>query len=277
MDRFLMVGRQHLYLSLEEAKNSSILRPFAEKLEGLRSASGGYSEAFLRELGAGEVESLDYSGYEGATLLHDLNQPVPMEWEQGYDLILDGGSLEHVFQYPTALASCMRMVKRGGHFVTIAPSNNFSGHGLYQFSAELFFRVFSRENGFSLPLVALAEARSGGRIYRIDDPAKLRHRVLFGGKGPLILLVVARRDEICPLFTNSPVQSDYADFWRSGAGSQESPKRRLATLRSFLPFSLLQRYDLWRIERRRRREASRGVHQVNSLAEAFHDVKDLHV
>ena len=267
-----MVGRQHLYLSREEADANVVLRPFSEMLDALRSTSGGYSESFLHELGAKEIVSLDYSDYEGATLLHDLNQPVPMEWEQGYDLILDGGSLEHVFQYPTALASCMRMVKRGGHFVSVTPSNNFSGHGLYQFSAELFFRVFSRENGFSLPLVALAEARSGGRIYRIEDPAKLRHRVLFGGKGPLVLLVVARRDEICPLFTNSPVQSDYADVWRSGAGSHESPKRRLATLRRFLPFSLLQRYDLWRIERCGRREASRGVHPVNSVAEAFHDV-----
>jgi len=272
MGRFLMIGRQHLYLSREEAASSPTLRPFAETLETLRNESGGYSEAFLRELGAREVASLDYSDYEGATLIHDLNQPVPREWEEQYDMILDGGSLEHVFQYPTALASGMRMVKKGGHFVTVTPSNSFSGHGFYQFSAELFFRVFSRENGFSLPLLAVAEMRRGGRIYRVDDPASLRRRVLFGGKGPLLLFAVARRNEICPLFDASPAQSDYTQVWQDGAASHGNQKGRLAMFRRFLPNFLLHRYDHWRLERRLRREAFLGVHPVHSVGEAFHDV-----
>lgn len=267
-----MIGRQHLYLTREEASSCPTLRPFAETLETLRNESGGYSEAFLRELGAREVASLDYSEYEGATLLHDLNQPVPQEWDEQYDMILDGGSLEHVFQFPTALASCMRMVKKGGHFVTITPSNNFSGHGFYQFSAELFFRVFSRENGFSLPLVAFAEARRGGKIYRVDDPAKLRRRVLFGGRGPLLLLVVARREEICPIFARSLAQSGYAQVWQDGVASHGNQKRRLAMFRKFLPNFLLHRYDHWRLERRLRREAFLDVHPVHSVGEAFHDL-----
>lgn len=264
-----MIGRQHLYLSREEAASSPTLRPFAETLETLRNESGGYSEAFLRELGAREVASLDYSDYEGATLLHDLNQPVPQEWDEQYDMILDGGSLEHVFQFPTALASCMRMLKKGGHFVTVTPSNNYSGHGFYQFSAELFFRVFSRENGFSLPLVAFAEARRGGKLYRVDDPAKLRRRVLFGGRGPLLLLVVARRDEICPIFETLPAQSSYAQVWQNGACKNDNRKGSLAFFRRFLPTFLLHHYDHWRIEWRWRQEAQTGVSRLNSVNEAY--------
>lgn len=266
-----MVGRQHLYLSNEDVRKSTILGHLGDKIDLLRSDSGGYSEAFLRELGAREVDSLDYSDYEGATRVHDLNHPVPKDWEETYDVILDGGSLEHVFQFPTALASCLRMVKLGGHFVTATPTNNFSGHGFYQFSAELFFRAFSRENGFSLPLVAFAEMRRGGRIFRVDDPADLRRRVLFRGKGPLILLVVARREEICPLFTKSPGQSDYAQVWQTQVPTRAAEQRRFQKLRDLLPVGLMNRYDHWRIQQRRQREVLLGVHRVKTLTEAFRD------
>jgi hypothetical protein len=37
-----------------------------------------YSDAFLREaLGAESLDIMDISAYEGATILHDLNRPVP--------------------------------------------------------------------------------------------------------------------------------------------------------------------------------------------------------
>jgi hypothetical protein len=271
MERFLMLGRQHLYLTSEEAKASAILRPFSKDLDALRRNSGGYGESFLGALGMKHIDSLDYSDYEGATVVHNLNEPVPASWEERHDLVFDGGSLEHVFQFPIALESCMRMVKQGGHFVSITTSNNYNGHGFYQFSAELFFRVFSRENGFSLTLAAFAESRRGGRLYRVDDPAERRHRILFQGKGPMLILLVARRDEIRPLFTGSPAQSDYAQVWQSGGHSGETPKRRWALLRRTLPASFLSCYDRWRIARHSRREALRGIHPVSSVAEAFRE------
>jgi hypothetical protein len=269
MDRILMVGRQHLYLSRQEAEEVGVLRPFADEIEDLKNASNGFSESFLRRLGASDVESLDYSDYEGATLVHDLNQPIPGDWEAQYDMVVDGGSLEHVFQYPTALESCLKMVKSGGYFVTATPANNYSGHGFYQFSAELFFRVLARENGFSLPLVAFAEVRRGGRIYRVEDPAKLGSRVLFGGKGPMMLLVAARREEVRPLFVRSPAQSDYVRVWESSGGQEGSSKRRFSGIRRWLPSFIVRSYDHWRIEKRWEREALRGVHSVNSVRDAF--------
>lgn len=269
MERLLMVGRQHLYLSREEACESTILRPLAKAIEDLKSASSGFSESFLRSLGAQEVESLDYSDYEGATLVHDLNQPIPEEWEQRYDIVIDGGSLEHVFRYPTALESCLRMIRPGGHFVAATPSNNFSGHGFYQISAELFFRVFTRENGFSLPWVAFAETRRGGKVYQVEDPAKVGRRVLFGGTGPMMLLVVACREEVRPLFSQTPAQSDYARVWEASGAGPEALRRRFSRLRSLLPPSLLRSYDLWRIKRRWEHEALLGVHPVNSVNDAI--------
>jgi hypothetical protein len=225
MERFLMLGRQHLYLTSEEAKASAILRPFSKDLDALRRNSGGYGESFLGALGMKHIDSLDYSDYEGATVVHNLNEPVPASWEERHDLVFDGGSLEHVFQFPIALESCMRMVKQGGHFVSITTSNNYNGHGFYQFSAELFFRVFSRENGFSLTLAAFAESRRGGRLYRVDDPAERRHRILFQGKGPMLILLVARRalSSLVPRLKATTLRSGRAEVIRAKLPNDVGP------------------------------------------------------
>ena len=64
-------------------------------------------------------------------------------------MVVDGGTLEHVFDYPTALRNAMRMVRVGGHLILNAPVNNFPGHGFYQISPELFFRCFHDNSAFA--------------------------------------------------------------------------------------------------------------------------------
>src|SRR6266852_35042 len=49
-------------------------------LRAMRSA--GYSEAFLRRLGARETISVDASAYEGASLVHDMNQPIGEDFKR---------------------------------------------------------------------------------------------------------------------------------------------------------------------------------------------------
>jgi hypothetical protein len=39
--------------------------------------NNGYCEPLLEFMGAKEVKALDVSNYEGAQLIHDLNQPLP--------------------------------------------------------------------------------------------------------------------------------------------------------------------------------------------------------
>src|SRR2546426_934602 len=101
-----------------------------------------YADEFLRLIGAKEIVSVDRSDFEGATLLHDLNEPFPDEERGRFNLVFDGGTLEHIFNYPAALRHCLELVGTGGHFITIAPAHNMMGHGFYQISPELFFRVF---------------------------------------------------------------------------------------------------------------------------------------
>src|SRR5437762_12288642 len=97
------------------------------KIQQIFERTGGYAEEFLKYLGAKTVHSLDNSDYEGATHVHDMNKPIPGHLKAQYSVVLDGGSLEHIFNFPVAIQNCMEMVQVGGHYLGITPTNNFVG------------------------------------------------------------------------------------------------------------------------------------------------------
>ncbi|MGD0883696.1 MAG: hypothetical protein ABSA46_02260 [Thermodesulfovibrionales bacterium] len=176
----------------------------------------GYSEAFLERCGAEEIVSFDNSDYEGASVVHDMNLPLPGEYEQAFDCVIDSGSLEHIFNFPVAIHNCMKMVRVGGHFLSMAPCNNFMGHGFYQFSPELFFGVLSEENGFVIERMLIFECRLDSQWYTVAKPARLGGRVELLNSRRTYLLVQARRKKITLLNTIAPQQSDYVTTWSMG-------------------------------------------------------------
>ena len=153
-------------------------------------------EPFLRHLGARQVDSCDASAYEGATRVHDLNQPIPGDWDGTYDAVIDGGTLEHVFNFPTAIENCMRLVKPGGHLLLFTMANNCCGHGFYQFSPELFYAALSEENGFEVESMILHRVGPSARWLEVSDPRKIRSRVELVSFAPVQLLIRARRDPV---------------------------------------------------------------------------------
>ena len=166
---------------------------------------------FFQYLGAEEVSAMDYSDYEGAAILHDLNVPIGDDLREKFTFVLDGGTLEHVFNFPTALKNAMEMVEIGGHLAVITGGNNFLGHGFYQFSPELFYRTLSAENGFSVKRLIAAEV--GGRWFEVSDPQNVRSRVELVNDKPVYLMVLAEKIERRPIFENTPQQSDYVQMW----------------------------------------------------------------
>ncbi|MEQ1763883.1 MAG: hypothetical protein ABL984_12160 [Pyrinomonadaceae bacterium] len=185
-------------------------------LQTMLDDHNGFSEGIFRLLGAKATESFDASDFEGSTHVHDFNLPISDRFKASYTTVFDGGTLEHVFNYPTALKNCMEMIVEGGHFLGISPVNNFPGHGFYQFSPELFFRIFSVEQGFEILDMIFVEDYSDAPWYRVADPKSLGHRVTFENTRPAYLLLIACRRSIEPIFQSFPQQSDYAATWNSG-------------------------------------------------------------
>jgi hypothetical protein len=174
----------------------------------------GFAGGFFRFLGAERVESFDHSSYEGATHLHDANTPIAEEFYEKYSVVVDGGTLEHVFNFPQALQNAMRMVAIGGHYIGIAPANNCFGHGFYQFSPELYFRCFTRENGFDLLRLYLVPQKKATEWLLVRDPGVLGRRNSFDNGYENMLLVIAKKTSSFEGFRIWPQQSDYEAVWK---------------------------------------------------------------
>jgi hypothetical protein len=191
---------------------------------------GDYSDDFIRGfLGARTVEVMDYSPYEGATIIHDLNQPIPAHYAGEFDAVIDGGSLEHIFNFPVAISNLMKMLKVGGQIFIKSPANNLCGHGFYQFSPELMFRVFTGENGFTLQRVVVLEitfpsAETAYRdAYQVTDPKDVGARVGLTSTRPALLLVEATKTADVVPFATPPLQSDYVSAWNAGPADRAQP------------------------------------------------------
>ncbi len=214
-----MIGRQGLMMA-----KSELVRAFGdfqfdlsiEQATTILQSQNGFAEPLFEQLGAHSVASFDNSAYEQATEIWDMNQTVPADYHQRYSVVLDGGSLEHVFNFPVALKNCMEMVRVGGHFLSITPANNLLGHGFYQFSPELFFRVFTAQNGFELISVIAGIENSNCRWYKVTDPNTVKRRVTLVNNRPVYLMVIAKRVADVPIFAATPQQSDYVASWENG-------------------------------------------------------------
>jgi SAM-dependent methyltransferase len=219
----LTIGRQWLHIRERELRR--LLRRHGISLSARQTrefftAEKGYCEPLLKLLGAAQVDSIDASSYEGASIVHDMNQPLPEAHRDKYSMVIDGGSLEHVFDYPTALRNCMEAVAPGGHFVGVTPANNLMGHGFYQFSPELFFRVFTTANGFQIINLLIYEYPLKGVWYEVADPEQVGRRVQLTNHRPAYLIVWARKTASVPIFARPPQQSDYMAIWNRCPGGR---------------------------------------------------------
>ena len=243
--RTLTIGRQSVSVTDREIR--ALPAALRAPLDGLSVESLSYADTILQRLGASAVEALDVTAYEGATVLHDLNEPIPDAWRRRYDLIFDGGSLEHVFNVPQALQNYMALLDVGGHLVCTAPANNFAGHGFYQFSPELFFAVFEPANGFAMCEAVLYEETGRYRWYRLTPSADARRRLTFQNCVPAHLLIRARKQADVPAFATTPQQRAYADAWVSHVSIL--PSRRVRALNALPPrlrWLTLNSWNVWR-------------------------------
>ncbi len=223
--RTLMLGRQSL--NVFPAAMVAVLERNGLPAEKFKTPGPecAYAEPFFEALGAAQVDSLDHSGFEGAQFVHDLNQPVPSAWKAQFDAVMDGGTLEHVFNFPTGLRNAMELVRQDGRLFFHTCVNNLCGHGFYQFSPELFYRALSAVNGFELERMVIHRVGPYGSWYEVADPDVIRSRVELITFTPMHLLVQARRAGIREIFAQAPQQSDYTVLWQASKKDQPAPAK----------------------------------------------------
>lgn len=224
----ITLGRQYCFSSAEEIVRLSKLYDKAftsEKARLLQSelaattnnaAGAQYSEPVFKYLGAEVVDSIDISGYENATVIHDLQRTIPENLKNKYSFVLDGGLLEHVFNVPAALRNAMDMVEIGGHLALITPANNWFGHGMWQLQPELFFSVLRPENGFTDTHIY---SHINGAWYEHKNPRELGFRPELKAfsyeRKEHQIYVVSRKTAETPAALTA-FQSDYEIAWEKG-------------------------------------------------------------
>ncbi len=155
--RALTLGVQGIGLQYDEAKtifaNYEYAVPAIEPDQILLDGHTQYGntihqKVFFKMLGYNIVESMDCWTEEGADFIHDLNRPIPRDLAGQFNLVYDGGTLEHVFDVKECLFNVVRLLQSEGMVIHHSPMNGYVNHGFYQFSPTLF-EDFYAANGFT--------------------------------------------------------------------------------------------------------------------------------
>lgn len=228
-DTVATIGKQCFWPSREFVKRALAAAGSDLTAENVFSAVGPQRDGseFFKLLGARHVDEVDASDYEGASIIHDMNEPLPPQHRQRFDVVFDGGSMEHIFDVRLVLRNIGDLLKVGGLYVGTTCANNMLGHGFYQFSPELFYRYLCPENGWNSTTVFLCDhQKDTPRFWLVDDPLSTGGRIQVQTRSQLNLLVVAQKTASPSTFT-VPQQSDYVAAWSHRSSSQDVARNRV--------------------------------------------------
>ena len=112
----------------------------------------GYGEivtdrSIFHALGINSVKALDASAYEGAEIVHDLNRPLPDNLKATADFIVDGSTLDNVFDPAMTLRNYAQLLRPGGRLLAINTLNN--RQCAFTICSPDWFLDYFVENGFS--------------------------------------------------------------------------------------------------------------------------------
>jgi len=181
-----------------------------------------YIESILKkEFKAISVSSLDASSYEGATIIHNLNNQISEdEINRKFDSILDLGVIEHVFNVPNALLTIAKLCKNGGHIIHSQTHNDCSGHGFWQFSPELFFSWYSESNGFSETEVFLVDINKPNYWIKCTKPSQ-GERISLEGKNVPYSMILVKTKKVSNKQSLTITQSDYEYLWEKSKSNKK--------------------------------------------------------
>lgn len=205
----LTLGRQQIHISRNDINNSLNKYNFVHLIDKFNYYD--YSENLFRQLLNGNsVDSIDNSNYENANIIHNLN--LPYNSSKKYQYIYDGGTIEHIFNIPQVIENVINMLDVDGLFVSVTCNNNFSGHGMYQFSPEFFLSSLNKKYGMKIEAIYIGKVHTGFEEWiDVNDYKGGRNCSKFDTNDPVYILTIARKisDIRENLISNSPHQYSY--------------------------------------------------------------------
>jgi len=167
---------------------------------------------FWHNLGFDFVSSLDNSDYEGAEIVWDLNLPLNDSFAERFDVVFDGGTMEHVFNTKQVLENIGKLLKIGGLAIHEVPSSNSVNHGFYSFSPTLFQDYYSKLDYEIIEIMLVVKKRHKAKIYQYsprDRNTEIPQN--WGNKNVNVWCVARKRSDM--VISDFPQQTTYVNAW----------------------------------------------------------------
>lgn len=212
--RGIILGRQKFHLP--EKRMAKLLRHVNGMLglsltgEDVRQ-DDGFTETFFAKIGYPVIEAMDFTAQEGAQHLHDLNLPLRPELHGQFDVVIDGGTTEHIFHIGTALDTCHHLLKPGGIMLGFVAGDGWFGHGFFQTGPDVPWRYWHHARGYEMLEVSLAPRKNPTKRINVPDPTGKPRGGEMALEGPHMLLYAARKPLVDPPYA-MPIQGHYVDY-----------------------------------------------------------------
>jgi hypothetical protein len=156
---------------------------------------------FFTMLGV-EVTVLDISQVRGDEIIQDMNEPLAPTLRNCFDIVYDGGTMEHCFNVGQTVKNLLDMARIGGFIYHTNPLN-IPNHGFYSFSPTFYFDFYT-DNGHVL--VSKILARSGplmeSALTELPESARFKWQ---GGESTIIAVAQKLHDRAVVW----PIQTKY--------------------------------------------------------------------
>ena len=134
-----------------------------EKLQNLLSKDNYKTKDYFMSLGFEEYKSIDINGaYESYKF--DLNKNIleTYNFNKKYDLVINNGTGEHVFNQYSLFLNFHNLTKVDGIMLNILPFIDWINHGFYNFNP-IFFADLAASNNYKIIKISLAN-RNGAEL-----------------------------------------------------------------------------------------------------------------
>ena len=150
----VLPSKNKLAKGLQSIDNNSIIDPKKIKLLshcGNNSANIYYLEELVQNMGCSinRLDIIDIDSKEKPFLNWDLNLPIPKRYYSAYDIAIDSGTHEHIFNIGVSLINFASLPKLNGYIIGSLPY--FApNHGFYNVNPNCIIQLFSPSNGYML-------------------------------------------------------------------------------------------------------------------------------
>jgi hypothetical protein len=236
--RCLFLGDQEVYMTLEQALSifhdsgkkvpdnvsKNIERMGNEKIYSAveRNRIKYFLSCHLlgHVMGFLESHTVDYAELSlkspRVDFLHDLNVPGLQEVSGGeYDMIFDGGTLEHIFHIPAAMKNLVDSLSVGGKIMHIVPTNNNINHGFYQFSPTIF-DSFYKTNNMIIKHASILKHKEKGELTLCSPKGTEYLSEFYDSKDPINLIFIAEKTNDSTS-DRIPQQQHYKELWEKAS------------------------------------------------------------